>query len=108
MFGYSVPPGGQFMYQTKLLFLLPISHAAIDMVCALMEPMHEDYDLRQEQYNKSSLLSSERFLDGLLDMWTTHVVRILFFNLTLCKCDLVCQENLEEECFKEFKEAVAL
>ena len=45
------------------------------MVCALMEPMHEDYDLRQEQLNKSSLLSSERFLDGLLDMWTTHVVR---------------------------------
>jgi hypothetical protein len=40
-----------------------------------MEPMHEDYDLKQEQLNKSSLLSSERFLDGLLDMWTTHVVR---------------------------------
>lgn len=53
-----------------------ISHSAIDMVCALMEPMHEDYDLRQEQMNKSSLLSSERFLDGLLDMWTTHVVCI--------------------------------
>ena len=52
-----------------------ISHAAIDMVCALMEPMHEDYDLRQEQLNKASLLSSERFLDGLLDMWTTHVMR---------------------------------
>ena len=55
-----------------------ISHAAIDMVCALMEPMHEDYDLKQEQLNKSSLLSSERFLDGLLDMWTTHVVIILY------------------------------
>ena len=39
-----------------------------------MEPMHEDYDLKQEQLNKSSLLSSDRFLDGLLDMWTTHVV----------------------------------
>ena len=57
-----------------------ISHAAIDMVCALMEPMHEDYDLRQEQYNKQSLLSSERFLDGLLDMWTTHVVRRTFID----------------------------
>ena len=44
------------------------------MLCTLMEPMHEDYDLKQEQLNKSSLLSSERFLDGLLDMWTTHVV----------------------------------
>ena len=50
------------------------------MVCALMEPMHEDYDLRQEQYNKQSLLSSERFLDGLLDMWTTHVVRRIHFD----------------------------
>ena len=57
-----------------------ISHAAIDMVCALMEPMHEDYDLRQEQYNKQSLLSSERFLDGLLDMWTTHVVSLIFID----------------------------
>ena len=52
-----------------------ISHAAIDMLCALMEPMHQDYDLRQEQLNKSSLLSSEKFLDGLLDMWTGLVVR---------------------------------
>ena len=52
-----------------------ISHAAIDMLCALMEPMHQDYDLRQEQLNKSSLLSSEKFLDGLLDMWTALVVR---------------------------------
>lgn len=60
-----------------------ISHAAIDMLCTLMEPMHEDYDLKQEQLNKSSLLSSDRFLDGLLDIWTTHVVR--FFKSHLCK-----------------------
>ncbi|XP_059089728.1 dnaJ homolog subfamily C member 13-like [Tigriopus californicus] len=52
-----------------------ISHAAIDMICALMEPMHDNYDLRQEQLNKSSLLSSDKFLDALLDMWTVHVVR---------------------------------
>jgi len=52
-----------------------LSHAAIDMVCTLMEPMHDNFDLRQEQLNKSSLLSSERFLDGLLDMWTLHVQR---------------------------------
>ena len=51
-----------------------ISHAAIDMICALMEPMHENYDLKQEQLNKASLLSSEKFLEGLLDMWTVHVV----------------------------------
>ena len=38
--------------------------------------LYQDYDLRQEQINKSSLLSSEKFLDGLLDMWTQLVVRI--------------------------------
>ena len=52
-----------------------ISHAAIDMLCALMEPMHQDYDLKQEQLNKSSLLSSEKFLDGLLDLWAGLVER---------------------------------
>ena len=46
-----------------------ISHVAIEMLCALMEPMHQDYDLRQEQLNKSSLLSSEKFLEGLLELW---------------------------------------
>ena len=52
-----------------------VSHAAIDFLCALLEPMHEDCDLRQEQLNKTSLLSSEKFLDGLLDLWSSHVVR---------------------------------
>lgn len=41
-----------------------------------MEPMHDNYDLRQEQLNKQSLLSSEKFLDALLDLWTQHVVSI--------------------------------
>lgn len=36
--------------------------------------MHDDYDLRQEQLNKSSLLSSKSFLQGLLDLFGTHVV----------------------------------
>jgi hypothetical protein len=51
-----------------------VTHAAIDMVCALMHPMHDNYDLRQEQLNKSSLLSSSKFLESLLDMWISHVV----------------------------------
>jgi DnaJ family protein C protein 13 len=63
-----------------------VSHAAIDMLCTLMEPMHEDFDLKQEQLNKSSLLSSDRFLDGLLDMWTTHVVS--FFLTLLLKSSI--------------------
>ncbi|XP_012268108.2 dnaJ homolog subfamily C member 13 isoform X2 [Athalia rosae] len=50
-----------------------VTQAAIDCICALMQPMHEDCDLRQEQLNKSSLLSSTKFLESLLDMWISHV-----------------------------------
>ncbi|XP_068620055.1 dnaJ homolog subfamily C member 13 [Battus philenor] len=49
------------------------SHAALDAVCALMQPMHLEPDLRQEQLNKASMLSSPAFLDGLLTMWAEHV-----------------------------------
>ncbi|XP_053386463.1 dnaJ homolog subfamily C member 13-like isoform X2 [Mercenaria mercenaria] len=51
-----------------------IRHAALDMLCALMQPMHDDYDLRQEQLNKTSLLSSQKFLKTLLEMFNEHVV----------------------------------
>ncbi|XP_025080789.1 dnaJ homolog subfamily C member 13-like isoform X2 [Pomacea canaliculata] len=51
-----------------------VSHAAIDMLCALMQPMHDNYDLRQEQLNKTSLLSSRKFLETLLEMFNHHVV----------------------------------
>ncbi|KAG6454842.1 hypothetical protein O3G_MSEX008886 [Manduca sexta] len=50
------------------------SHAALDAVCALMQPMHQEPDLRQEQLNKASMLSSPHFLDGLLTMWAEHVM----------------------------------
>lgn len=50
-----------------------VTHAAIDMLCALMCPMHDDYDLRQEQLNKASLLSSKKFLENLLDKFNVHV-----------------------------------
>ncbi|CAH0401433.1 unnamed protein product [Chilo suppressalis] len=49
------------------------SHAALDAVCALMQPMHQEPDLRQEQLNKASMLSSTAFLEGLLTMWAEHV-----------------------------------
>lgn len=50
------------------------SHASLDMLCALMHPMHdESSDLRQEQLNKSCLLSNHKFLEALLNMWTRHV-----------------------------------
>ncbi|XP_011314514.1 dnaJ homolog subfamily C member 13 isoform X3 [Fopius arisanus] len=50
-----------------------VAQAAIDCICALMQAMHDDCDLRQEQLNKSSLLSSNKFLESLLDMWIGHV-----------------------------------
>lgn len=58
-----------------------VTHAAIDMVCALMHPMHDEYDLRQEQLNKSSLLQTKSFLESLLNMWTTHIVCIKTFDV---------------------------
>lgn len=42
-----------------------VTQAAIDVLCALMEPMYDESDLRQEQLNKSSLLSSSKFLEGI-------------------------------------------
>lgn len=55
-----------------------VTQAAIDMICALMHPMHDEYDLRQEQLNKSSLLQTKSFLESLLNMWTTHIVSLVF------------------------------
>ncbi|XP_071508513.1 dnaJ homolog subfamily C member 13-like [Diadema antillarum] len=52
-----------------------VTHAAIDMLCALMQPMHDDYELRTEQMNKSSLLSSKSFLENLLELFAQHVIR---------------------------------
>lgn len=56
-----------------------VTQAAIECICALMQPMHDDCDLRQEQLNKSSLLSSNKFLESLLEMWIGHIVRTLYF-----------------------------
>ena len=52
-----------------------VSHAAVDMLCALIQPMHDDCDLFQEQQNKLSILSSKSFLEQLLAMFSNHVVR---------------------------------
>jgi hypothetical protein len=47
--------------------------------------MHSDYDLKQEQLNKSSLLSSKKFLEGLMEIFKSHVVRIKAFVFFLNK-----------------------
>lgn len=49
--------------------------------------MHDDYDLRQEQLNKASLLSSKKFLENLLEKFITNVVPFFFKSVT--KLDLV-------------------
>jgi len=50
-----------------------VIYSGLDVMTALMQPMHSDADLKQEQDNKEKILSSSKFLDGLLDMWTNHV-----------------------------------
>lgn len=44
-------------------------------VLLLLQPMHDDYDLRQEQLNKASLLSSKKFLESLLEKFISNVVQ---------------------------------
>ncbi|XP_019858666.1 PREDICTED: dnaJ homolog subfamily C member 13 [Amphimedon queenslandica] len=50
-----------------------ITHACVDFLCALMQPMHDNFDLKQEQLNKSSLLSSKAFIDNLLEVLRSHI-----------------------------------
>lgn len=53
---------------------LAVTYSAIDMINSLMHSVNSDHDLKQEQLNKSSILSSKTFLETLLNMWTAHVV----------------------------------
>ncbi len=50
-----------------------VTYSALEMLNTLLQPMHIDYDLRQEQLNKSSILSSKKFLEGLLEIFLKHV-----------------------------------
>uniref|UniRef100_A0A1I8HXS4 J domain-containing protein n=1 Tax=Macrostomum lignano TaxID=282301 RepID=A0A1I8HXS4_9PLAT len=52
-----------------------VGHAAIDTINSLMQPMHDNYDLKQEQLNKSSIMSSKKFLESLLDIFEAHVLK---------------------------------
>ncbi|ESO09053.1 hypothetical protein HELRODRAFT_156562 [Helobdella robusta] len=93
---------------------LGVSHAAVDMLCSLMQPMHDNYDLRQEQLNKSAVLSSKKFLESLLDMFTGHVNRgsgalviaamLDFLTYSLCA---PYSETTDGACFDTLLEMVA-
>ncbi|CAF4175614.1 unnamed protein product, partial [Rotaria sp. Silwood2] len=50
-----------------------ITYSALEVLNTLLQPMHLDYDLRQEQLNKSSILSTKKFLENLLDIFLKHV-----------------------------------
>ena len=50
-----------------------LAHAAVDMINCIIAPMHADFDLRQEQLNKSSILSSKAFLENLIDSFASHI-----------------------------------
>ncbi|CAJ0944421.1 unnamed protein product, partial [Mesorhabditis belari] len=52
-----------------------IDHAVVETLCALMRPMHNFFELRIEQLNKQSLLSSAQFVEHLLDLVVKHVER---------------------------------
>uniref|UniRef100_A0A0K0D2Y9 GYF_2 domain-containing protein n=1 Tax=Angiostrongylus cantonensis TaxID=6313 RepID=A0A0K0D2Y9_ANGCA len=52
-----------------------IDYATVEALCALMHPMHNHYELRTEQLNKQSLLSSVKFVEHLLDLIVHHVER---------------------------------
>ena len=55
----------------------------VDGCVVCRQPMHDDYDLRQEQLNKASILSTKKFLEGLLEMFNTHVVSLAASSLHL-------------------------
>lgn len=68
-----------------------ISHACVDFLCALMQPMHDNFDIRQEQMNKRSLLSSTGFLELLLEPLKLHVVCcgiyiLIAWRILTCSC----------------------
>lgn len=52
-----------------------ITHAGLDVLCALMQPMHPDCDISHEQENKKKLLAKKEFLENLLDVFKIHVTR---------------------------------
>ncbi|KAH8857142.1 DnaJ likeubfamily C member 13 [Schistosoma japonicum] len=49
-----------------------VTHSVLDAINTLMHPMHDQPDIRQEQLNKASIMSSETFLAHLVDIFTLH------------------------------------
>uniref|UniRef100_A0A915KDM6 Uncharacterized protein n=1 Tax=Romanomermis culicivorax TaxID=13658 RepID=A0A915KDM6_ROMCU len=64
---------GHKVIQSLKLNQEAVTYAALDCLNCLMQPMHNNYDLKFEQSNKTSLLSSPKFLEYLLDVFCDHV-----------------------------------
>lgn len=56
--------------------------------------MHDDYDLRQEQLNKASLLSSKKFLENLLEKFITNVVRFFLLSAKWIQPELILTRGM--------------
>lgn len=92
-----------------------ITYAAIDVLCALMQPMHSDCDIRHEQLNKSSLLATKEFLESLMDVLRTHIARgtgalvvsamLDFLTFALCA---PYSETTDSSCFDNLLNMVAV
>ncbi|XP_078489054.1 dnaJ homolog subfamily C member 13 [Ciona intestinalis] len=91
-----------------------VTHAAIDTLSTLLSPMHDKYDLRQEQLNKASLLSSKKFLEALLKQFEERVFKgrgalvisamLDFLTFSLCAPH---SETTEGKCFDQLLQLVA-
>ncbi|KAM3180931.1 hypothetical protein ACTXT7_015342 [Hymenolepis weldensis] len=91
-----------------------LTHAVIDAVNTLMQPMHDNPDLRQEQLNKASIMSSVPFMRQLVNLFTLHALRgtgslvisglLDFFTYALC---LPYSETSEGQSFEALLALVA-
>lgn len=59
-----------------------IDNATVEMLCALLQPMHANFDLRFEQLNKQSMLASRPFDVHLIQLMVKHIVRRYFWQCT--------------------------
>lgn len=106
---------GRSIVQTIKLNNDAITHAGIDTLCALMQPMHSDCDIRHEQLNKSSLLASKPFLESLMEVLRLHINRgtgalvvasmLDFLTFALCA---PYSETTESGCFDNLLNMVAI
>lgn len=106
---------GRSMVKTIKLNNDAITYAGFDVLCALMQPMHQDCDIRHEQLNKTSLLATKEFLESLLDVMKVHVNRgtgalvvasmLDFLTYALCS---PYSETTDSSCFDTLLNLVAV